>query len=363
MSNMTGYWNTYAEVKEVSQVNTQMSENNQMSNNKRIDWIDMAKGYGIFLVIYAHLGVGAIGRWIYTFHIPLFFFLSGYVFSTKYDFKTFAMRKFRSMILPYFALGIPMVLFQCLDEFVMGRFHEGTGVELLVNFLVQKRFWTLWYIACLFWLNIIFYWIVTGLKKMQYILIVSMLMFCVGVAYYECGGTPWPWNVDVCLTAVVFFAVGYWFKNRYDRIRKCIDLRKSVGLFLVLGTVNVLCGFASYRLAGIGLDMYASSYGFPPLTFVSAFAGIFCVVIVAHWFTLSGIRYVGRNSLLFYAWHQTILIPVIDAVFAYLGVLKAGMPVWVNLGVRFLEMIVIVAILAVCNVIISHSKLKVMLGK
>ena len=32
MSNMTGYWNIYAEAKEVGQVNTQMNENNQMSH-------------------------------------------------------------------------------------------------------------------------------------------------------------------------------------------------------------------------------------------------------------------------------------------------------------------------------------------
>lgn len=39
----------------------------------RIGWVDIAKGYGILFVIFAHLGVGYIGTWIYTFHMPLFF--------------------------------------------------------------------------------------------------------------------------------------------------------------------------------------------------------------------------------------------------------------------------------------------------
>ena len=73
----------------------------ESEQKKRITWIDMAKGYGIILVILGHLKFDMFRDWIFTFHMPLFFFLSGYVFSTKYDFVTFLKRKCRSMILPY----------------------------------------------------------------------------------------------------------------------------------------------------------------------------------------------------------------------------------------------------------------------
>jgi uncharacterized membrane protein YcfT len=46
---------------------------NSDGQGTRIDWIDIAKGYGILLVILGHLDVGKIGTWIYTFHMPLFF--------------------------------------------------------------------------------------------------------------------------------------------------------------------------------------------------------------------------------------------------------------------------------------------------
>ena len=39
----------------------------------RIDWIDIAKGYGIIGVIIGHITTPYITVWIYTFHIPLFF--------------------------------------------------------------------------------------------------------------------------------------------------------------------------------------------------------------------------------------------------------------------------------------------------
>lgn len=54
------------------------SDNFSVPNSSRIDWIDMAKGIGIVFVIVAHLGkFGNLQTWIYSFHMPLFFFLFG----------------------------------------------------------------------------------------------------------------------------------------------------------------------------------------------------------------------------------------------------------------------------------------------
>ena len=50
---------------------------------KRIEWIDTAKGIGLICVILGHMRVPYLSTWIYTFHMPLFFFLSGAVFSGR----------------------------------------------------------------------------------------------------------------------------------------------------------------------------------------------------------------------------------------------------------------------------------------
>lgn len=45
---------------------------------KRINWIDALKGFGILLVIVGHSGCPAwLLHWLYIFHMPLFFMLSG----------------------------------------------------------------------------------------------------------------------------------------------------------------------------------------------------------------------------------------------------------------------------------------------
>lgn len=52
--------------------------------NERIDWLDVGKGLGMVLVILAHSNIPTIVRAeIYAFHMPLFFFLSGYLFLTR----------------------------------------------------------------------------------------------------------------------------------------------------------------------------------------------------------------------------------------------------------------------------------------
>lgn len=44
----------------------------------RAEWIDVLKGIGIILVVIGHVNTkGFLVQWLYTFHMPLFFALSG----------------------------------------------------------------------------------------------------------------------------------------------------------------------------------------------------------------------------------------------------------------------------------------------
>lgn len=338
-----------------------------LQNKSRIDWIDVAKGYGILLVIFKHLSIGPnLSIWIGSFHIPLFFFLSGYVFSTKYNFKDFLIRKTKSIIIPYFSLGIPMVLFQ-----IALNYHRGTGsvsssIELVYKLFVQNRFWTLWYIACLFLLNIIFYGLVKSLKKSKYIFPVSLTFLAIGLTYYKLGGKGLPWNFDICFTAIIFFAVGYYFKNNYASIREHINKCRSIVLFAVFTIIHIVTSAISYKIAG-GFGMFSNLYGYPPMSFISAFAGIGSTIIFSHWFTPKAIKFIGQNSLLFFAWHQTIMIPVVRFIIHKFGYNTSfnftNGTCWSGYLERIVEMIMILSILTICYFIISKTPLRFMIGR
>ena len=67
--------------------------------------IDAMKGIAIILVVLGHL-MSPRSSYIYAFHMPLFFFLSGYLYVMK-DIRSFTVHKLRT-------IGIPILFFNAL---------------------------------------------------------------------------------------------------------------------------------------------------------------------------------------------------------------------------------------------------------
>ena len=79
----------------------------QLEENKknRIKSIDIAKAIGIFLIVLGHtLEFGELRKFIYSFHVPLFFFLSGLCFSRKKNI-IFIKKKILTIYVPYLIVG------------------------------------------------------------------------------------------------------------------------------------------------------------------------------------------------------------------------------------------------------------------
>ena len=115
--------------------------------------------WGILLVVMGHSGMAEpeieshvvfLKKWIYSFHMPLFFFISGYLFSlTNPDFLKinaghFLFKKVKRLLVPYFALGL-LSLFINMKEDMAVR-----PADLLLSFAYPRELGFLWYIATLF---------------------------------------------------------------------------------------------------------------------------------------------------------------------------------------------------------------------
>ena len=114
----------------------------------------MAKGYGIILMLIGHLHVNELMVWIYSFHMPLFFFVSGYLFNIKSNFLEFSAGKVKRMLIPYLFLYIPMLLSELLFE---GALSTGQVLEHLKLNLLQQRHSALWFLGCLIVLHFLYY--------------------------------------------------------------------------------------------------------------------------------------------------------------------------------------------------------------
>lgn len=85
--------------------------------HQRVHWIDVAKGFGIILVSFGHIRNGnGQSVWlpalnepiniIYLFHMPLFFFLGGFTFSSRRKFPDFIKVKAKTLLIPYYIFSL-----------------------------------------------------------------------------------------------------------------------------------------------------------------------------------------------------------------------------------------------------------------
>ena len=87
-------------------------ENKEITEGNRFLWLDVAKGITILLMILGHTSIPQyISNFIFAFHMPLFFFASGWCTNwRRYSFIPFIKRKFKSLFMPFFLYSITVIL-------------------------------------------------------------------------------------------------------------------------------------------------------------------------------------------------------------------------------------------------------------
>ena len=162
------------------------------SQSYRVQYIDVAKVLVTFLVVFGHLyspeaDTSIIRRYIYTFHMPFFFFISGifHKFVKERPFENLA-KYVKTIIVPaiFFILVFIMVippLFGVIDDggnyFVLlfGAFKTQTNELLATTHLYYNQ--VCWFLLCLFWCKVftdILYW----KKEIAIIVIFLSLAVC-----------------------------------------------------------------------------------------------------------------------------------------------------------------------------------------
>ncbi len=161
---------------------------------KRIEWIDNAKGVAIILVILGHvLPDGLFHKIIYSFHMPLFFILSGMFLirsTNKSSVWEFSKKKFMRLYIPYVLFGymilLPFDFIWCnyivalpdMNKEILGRAF-GTIPALRNDWPLYGH---LWFLPCLFIASIIIYGLWKRCKTPQMFYIFCFLGF---IGVYE----------------------------------------------------------------------------------------------------------------------------------------------------------------------------------
>ncbi len=140
--------------------------------------ISITKAFGILLMVMAHAGCPKVAHdFIYMFHMPLFFIMSGYCFKLKYVDapKQFVWRRIKGLYFPYVKYGLLFLIFHnvCFSlNIYNGKFGYNGQVSSLysmsdfahhavriVTSMIgnEQLLGGYWFLRCLFWGSLIGY--------------------------------------------------------------------------------------------------------------------------------------------------------------------------------------------------------------
>lgn len=296
----------------------------------RIGYIDMAKGLAIILVIVGHSSfVPHIAKMIlYIFHIPLFFFLSGFTLNVrKYEtFSGYFLNKWKSLVVPFFLLNIFVFLFQL---FVMypDQVLSFNILHFIKQLLISDRlhiYFQLWFLNVLFLAHVFSYFILKkGWNLGQWMIIILSLFVLVylGQKIYE-KEYYLIWNIDLVPVAMIFILLGVWTKNNLHRLEKYF----SVYFLPVVGVLTVLIGRMNYRLSGNQIvDLYYQQIGNHFLFYIAAISGIWSVLIFFKTLPESSImKSIGQKTLIYYGVHSPIVLVLVEKLVKELSTKYTG---------------------------------------
>jgi fucose 4-O-acetylase-like acetyltransferase len=128
----------------------------------RLEWIDVARGIGIVAVVVGHVWTrGALRDAMYSFHMPLFFLLSG-LLSRPQPVGRFTLRQSGSQMRPYAAFLLLLVVADQIIETMKGGrpiFHDWPWDALpilLGGSWLRGPFTIFWFVPCLMMARILF---------------------------------------------------------------------------------------------------------------------------------------------------------------------------------------------------------------
>lgn len=292
--------------------------------------------------------------------MPLFFFLSGFVFN-MHPWRTFIKKKLTRLVLPYFCLGLVIYLFYALIYTYQQRGPEDYLI-MLKNLLEQKAFWTIWFLAALFCGEILL-WLILKLCNINLVsaTIISICLMTATFIYYRNGGSTLYWCFDVACIAQFFILLGYVVKCKYNLIESYINKHNKVILVFFLFAINIVSGFACIRISGAQLDMSIGLYGNELLSIISAISGICAIILLCQLVSNRFLRYLGRNTMIFFAWHSRIILVACGMIFGALGLFQGS-----DLISQYLYclvcLIVILTVLYPINELIKKSNCRHLFG-
>ena len=276
-------------------------------------WLDIAKAYGIFLVVINHLEIHIplVTFFGGMFYMPVFFVAAGYTYRNKGEsFQAFAANKAKRLLLPYLVCNILLVAFYIVRA---GGFSKPALLGIFYSrsmLMSAKSSWNMalmpalnaptWFLACLF-LCLCLYFLIdrkfTEENKRRKVIVLAML---VGVVLRTLSPVLLPWSLENALFFLGFLEVGRFLKET-----GLSWLRKNEWIY-----ANFLIAFVALSYMQGTVNVSISEYGRSMILyfFTGSLGSILCMKaaeLTEKYLKVltKPLAFVGRHTLTILCWH------------------------------------------------------------
>lgn len=292
-----------------------------IDTKKRIEFIDLAKGICILLIIIGHSGVAVDYPGISAMRTPLYLTLSGLFFKDYGGFTNLLIRKTNKILIPFLFFYIASyLLFYLFNALFPGLIVSDAKGVLDVFTQVQYFNGPLWFLLAIFWDNLLFGAIHLNIKSEWIRAATVLLIGCCGFILYSYN-ILLPCCVDAAFVCLPFFYFGYILKRSgilvagpYDRYNLPLSLFLFIVAYIIDSCMHPILFFHDREISGNPFALI-----FLPLTSVVALL-MLCKAIKR----LPIVSYFGRYSIIPLCIHHLIYRPIQLVVMQFIPLDNGG---------------------------------------
>lgn len=268
---------------------------------KRLISIDIAKALCIILVVVGHYNPDnapewyhIINRFIYTFHMPLFLFASGYIYATTTNAGIrggeFLHKKFKRLMIPYFSTSIIIISIKLLTQQSMLVQNPVTAYSYIKMLYLPEAGFFLWFIWTLWLAFLLVAVIKTGTGR--------NVLFAISLVI---GFLPVEWPEIFCINTTVhmlkYFMLGVFLHDYPHWIKTA---KKLPGIIPV-------CTFPTLFTCSLFIEEHTFT---SIINYILPFIGIYAICILSIWIKnrnhiTQKLLVVSASSYIIYLFHTT----------------------------------------------------------
>ena len=277
-------------------------------SKSRIEFIDLAKGICILLVVVGHVGVSIAIPGLENVRMPLYFMLSGLFFKNYGGGEYFFIKKVNKILVPFVFFYLLGYLIFYLVNWIVPSLIVGDASGILDVFTQRQYFnGPIWFLLSLFLANLMFCGISIGLKR-EWMRVVAVLAIGACGVWLGREKIMLPCVVDSAMSALPFFYFGYLLKktplleeNRFDKYN----------ILFVVAFYAIAVGLSSWFNAPYIGFHYNNVHGNVVVIYLLGMCGVMAVLYLCKVVKrLPIVSYCGRYSIILLCTHHLFYRPI-----------------------------------------------------